>query len=78
MPVTGPARQFADLCLIPAVALAKDPDVRAGYGGLILRDLIGAAAPSRHYVPAFQVTLYDLKVPGRLTYRLAASIPSAP
>ncbi len=76
--VTSPAHQFAGLCLIPAVSLAKDSDVRAGNGGLIFRDLIDAAAPSPRYAPACQVTLYDLKVPGRLRYRLAASIASAP
>ena len=28
--VSGPAHPFGGLCLVPAVALAKDPDVRAG------------------------------------------------
>ena len=57
--------------------LAKDPDVRAEGGCLVVRDLIDAAAPSGHYVPACQVTLYDPNGPGWLTYRFAASIASA-
>ena len=47
--------------------LAKDPDVRADNGGLVLRNLVDAAAPSGHHALACQMTLYDRKVPGRLT-----------
>ena len=34
------------------MALAQDPVVRTDHRGLVLRDLIDAAAPSPHYVPA--------------------------
>ena len=63
--------------LVPAVVLAKDPDVRADDGSLVLRDLIDAAEPSGHHAPACQMTLYEVKALGRLTYRFAASIASA-
>ena len=38
----GSAHQFTELCLVPAVLLAKDPDVRADDDSLLLRDLIDA------------------------------------
>ena len=75
--VTEPAHQLTDRCLIPAVLLAKDPDVRADYRCMVLRNLIDAAAPSGHHAPACQQTQYDRKAPERLTYRFAASIASA-
>jgi hypothetical protein len=43
--VTGPAHQFTELGPVPAVLLAKDPDVRADDDSLLLRDLIDAAEP---------------------------------
>jgi hypothetical protein len=51
--VTKPAHQFTDLCLDPAVLLAKDPDVRADNRCLVLRDLIdlAASAASRARLP---------------------------
>ena len=55
--VARPAHQFTELCLIPAVLLAKDPDVPADGGSLVLRDLIDAAAPSGHHAPTGQMTL---------------------
>jgi hypothetical protein len=54
--VTRPPHQFTELRLIPAMLLAKDPDVRADYRCLVLRDLIDAAVPSGRHVPACQMT----------------------
>ena len=59
-----PAHQFTELCLIPAVLLAKGPDISADDGGLVLRDLVQPAASTGHHAPACQITLYDLKVSG--------------
>ena len=55
--VTEPAHQLTDRCLIPAVLLAKDQDVRADHRCLVLRNLIDAAAPSGHHAPAGQMTM---------------------
>ena len=54
--VTRPAHQLTELRLVPAMLLAKDPDVRADNGGLVLRNLIDAATPSGHHAPACQMT----------------------
>jgi hypothetical protein len=75
--VGGPSHQFTELGLSPPVAQPEGPDVRADSGGLLCWDLIDATAPSPHHVRACQMTLYEVKAPGRSTYRFAASIASA-
>src|SRR5580692_9378700 len=75
--VGRPAHQFTELGLSPPVAQPEGPDVRGDNGGQICRDLIDATAPSSHHVAACQMTLYEVKAPGRSTYRFAASIASA-
>ena len=75
--VGGPAHQFTQFGLSPPAAQAEGPDVRADNGGLLCRDPIDATAPSSHHVAACQMTLYEVKAPGRSTYRFAASIASA-
>ena len=62
--VAGPAHQLAEPGLVPAVLLAKGPDISADDGGLVLRDLIRTAAPTGHHAPACQMTLYELKISG--------------
>ena len=52
----GQPIQLTELCLIPAVLPAKDPDVRTDDDSLLVRDLIDAAESSGHHAPACQVT----------------------